>query len=106
MAQMPETIRVGYLDYVVEAWPSSLASTSDRIGECDRQNSIIRIRDDLPPQKTAEVLLHEVLHAAYDMGCISGEDEEKIVSIFGHQLTQIWRDNPQFVAFMESTFRS
>lgn len=106
MARLPDTIRVGYLDYTIEAWSAAHATTADRIGECDRQNSIIRVRDDLPPQKTAEVLLHEVLHAAYDMGCVGGEDEEKTVSIFGRQLTQIWRDNPQFVAFMESTFRS
>lgn len=103
---MPTQIRVGYRDFTIEEWPTARACSADRLGECDKDGGIIRVRTDFGQVKTASTLLHEVLHAAYHMGNINGDDEENIVSIFANQLTQIWRDNPQFVAFMESTFRS
>jgi len=100
---LPKSIRVGYRDYAVEDWPVALANANARWGECDRLNCVIRVRDDLLPKVKAEVLLHEVLHAAYDMGCCDNSDEEKLVNILGNQLTQIWRDNPEFVSFMSES---
>lgn len=100
---LPASIRVGYLDFAVEDWKPSEAHVNGRFGECDRHHMVIRVRADLGPQKKAEVLLHEVLHACYDVGCLSGDDEEKIVSIFGNQLAQVWRDNPDFVQFMSAS---
>ena len=99
---LPASIRVGYRDYAVEAWPPREASASERYAECDRVNQIIRVRDDLPEQLTAECLLHEVIHAAYDMACIDiGDSEERTVSALGNQLSQVIRDNPDLVAYLQ-----
>jgi hypothetical protein len=106
MAKLPTKLRVGYRDYAVEDWASNLANVSDQLGECDRINCIIRIRTDLIPTVKAEVLMHEVLHAAYHMGSADNADEEKLVSILGNQMTQIWRDNPDFVAFMSASLKA
>jgi len=98
---LPKSIRVGYRDYAIESWVPALASAAGRWGECDRMNMVIRIRDDLLPSVTAEVLLHEVIHAAYQMGALDSDDkEERVVEVLGNQLAQVWRDNPEFVVFM------
>lgn len=60
-----------------------------------------RIRSDIPAVTQAEVLLHEVLHCAFWFGCIEDkDDEERTVSILSNVMAQVWRDNPDFVAFM------
>lgn len=98
---LPKSIRVGYRDYAVEPWSSVVASANGRLGECDRLNLIIRIRSDLNPMVTAEVLLHEVIHACYGNGVLEAEDsEERVTESLANQLAQVWRDNPHFVDFM------
>lgn len=103
---LPKSIRVGYRDYAVEGWLPALASANSRLGECDRINLVIRIRDDLKPAVAAEVLLHEVIHAAYHIGALeSGDGEERVTETLGNQLAQVWRDNPEFVDFMSESLK-
>jgi hypothetical protein len=104
MTALPTSVRVGYADFTVIDWPYMEAISNDADGECHPQTRIIRIRSDLNPGRKACVLLHEILHAAYQMGDLSGgESEEKIVTVLAHQMTQVWRDNPDFVRFMEAS---
>lgn len=105
MTALPKSIRVGYQDFAIEDWKASEAYVNSRSGECDKFHMVIRVRADLETKKKAEVLLHEVLHAAYDMGDLNdGSSEEKVVSVLGMQMTQVWRDNPEFIRFMEASF--
>lgn len=105
-AELPQSLRVGYLDYTIEDWKPSEAYVNGRYGECDRHHLVIRVRADLPPTRKAETLLHEVLHAAYDMGHVADKDEEEqTVAVLASQLAQIWRDNPDLIRFLEQTFR-
>ena len=104
MPELPKSIRVGYRTYAVEDWPAIQASAAARWGECDPTNLVIRVRVDLAQMIRAEVLLHEVLHAAYDMGRLEpGADEEKTVSVLANQLAQVWRDNPDLVSFLSES---
>lgn len=100
---LPSTIRVGYRDYRVEEWYALAATAAERYAECDRVALVIRVREDLPPQIKAECLIHEALHAAYDMaGLESGDPEERTVSLLANQLSQVVRDNPALVAYLQS----
>lgn len=104
--QLPASIRVGYRDYAIEKWMPALASASGRFGECDRLNLVIRVREDLPASITAEVLLHEVIHAAYANGALeAGDGEERVTETLANQLSQVWRDNPDFTDFMSASLR-
>lgn len=106
MTDLPSNIRIGYADYSVEDWPYAEALSNGADGECHAQTRTIRVRDDLRPDRKACVLLHEVLHAAYRMGDLAdGDSEEKVITVLAHQMTQVWRDNPEFVRFMEGSFR-
>jgi len=101
MAALPDPLRVGHLDYNVVP---SYAVEGNR-GECDFANRVIFVQDRLGDVEKANVLLHEILHAAWDAGDLADVNpEEKIVTILANQLTAIWRDNPDFVRFMEASF--
>jgi len=103
VTDLPLHIRVGAIEYRVIDWNYQDAQSAERNGECDRGNRIIRIREDLNDDDKARVLLHEVLHAAYDMGALDdGCTEEKVVTVLANQVTAIWRDNPAFVRFMNA----
>lgn len=97
---MPSSIRVGFRDYRVLDWDPREANVAGRLGECDRQNGVIRVRSDLSAQMRAGVLWHEVLHAVYDMGDLAADNEEKVVTIMANQTLQVWRDNPDLVAYI------
>ena len=98
---LPERIRVGYRDYAVVAWDALEAQASCRLGESDHYALIIRVHAGLKPQVAAEVLLHEIMHCCWWAGDIHADDgEERTVTVLATQLTQVWRDNPGFVAFM------
>lgn len=51
--------------------------------------------------------MHEVLHAVWDTGQCgeAGDDEEKLVSILGMQLVQVFRDNPVLAKVIASSGR-
>jgi len=104
MADLPKSIRVGYRDYTIEDWPVHKSSGEGKIGSCDRDNAVIKICTAYGPAQSAECLLHEVFHAAYYMGVLDpGDNEERTVSVLGNIMTQVWRDNPEFVAFMSES---
>lgn len=106
MIDLPKSVKVGYRVYPIEDWAPAVAEAAGRDGECHRPQGVIRVRTDFDPQYVAEVLLHEVLHAGYDMGGLKAEDdEERVVTVLTCQIMQIWRDNPDLVEFVSRTFR-
>ncbi len=82
------------------------ASARDVFGECCTSTGIIRVRTDLDPVKLANTLIHEVLHACFYIGDIEDDDkQERTVTILANQLTQVWRDNPELVAWINSRLK-
>jgi hypothetical protein len=107
MLERPTSIRVGYRDYRVLQWQSLEAQASRRLGESDHLALLIRLHEGLQPTVAAEVLLHEVLHCCWYIGDLrDADDEERTVSVMANQMTQVWRDNPDFVAFMSQALRT
>lgn len=104
---MPKTIRIGYQDFAVEAWPHAIANASDRLGECDKLNNILRVSDSLNDRTAANTLLHEVMHACwYVAGLDGGDGEERVVNCMANQMAQVWRDNPKLVTFISAKLGS
>jgi hypothetical protein len=69
---------------------------------CDRFNLVIRIREDIPHQIQAECIIHEVLHAAWEMADIPNKsDDEKAVTGLANVMSQVIRDNPDLVAYLQ-----
>lgn len=104
--QLPTSVRIGPFDFAVEDWDPRFASSAARFGECDKQQNIIRVRTDMPPQRIAEVLLHEINHAIWEVGaCDELADEERVISAISMVWCQVWRDNPSLIACITKMVR-
>lgn len=105
--KLPARVRIGALDYTVKPWSPMAADNTSAYGMCDRSTCVILIREDLVPQKMAEVLVHEVLHACYHgAGLVidEGISEERIVLALALQWVQVLRDNPALLSFILEVF--
>ena len=75
----------------------------DLIGDTDCTQLTIRVRPGLPESVTAEVLLHECLHALWDGTPLRDFDdavEESVVSALAPPLLELLRRNPRLVALL------
>ena len=102
---LPPSVRIGPFDFRVDPWPPAEAAQREALGEIDRIGLVIRIRQDLPPQRQAETLLHEIVHGIWSVGSIDClvPGEEGFVSAFSTFLMQVMRDNPQLLAWFVAT---
>jgi len=104
VAELPSTVRIGYRDFEIIEWSREEADGRKQNGMCDVDEGKLCVCSAMGPQKTAEVLLHEVLHAAWHAGNLAGKEaEERAVSGLAPQLAQIWRDNPRLVEFVTAS---
>ena len=109
--ELPHTIKIGYLDYLVDTWDtcqaSGQASGADRAGECDRNAAEIRLLAELPPARAAEALLREVMHACWGQWCNIGDKalEDKVVSGLASGLATTFRDNPELLEWFAGRLR-
>lgn len=99
---LPKSVRVGALVYTVKTWDPRAADNTMALGICDRETCVILIKSTLVPQKMAEVLWHEVLHACYDgSGLREGEHfEERTVNALGYTTLQVIKDNPDLLVYL------
>lgn len=104
----PTNVRVGYRDYRIQIWPRSEARSEDRFGLCSDVRALIQIDQQIveeEPIKAANTLMHEILHACHAVGDLQkGDDEERIVRTIANQLSQVWRDNPGVIAYLDWAF--
>ena len=90
---------VGPHTYSVEAGEM----TDGLIGDTDCITLTIRLRDGMPESVTAEVLLHECLHALWDGTPLRDFDdavEESVVSALAPPLLDLLRRNPKLLALL------
>lgn len=106
--ELPETIKIGYLDYLIDTWDIGENGASDRAGQCDRNAAEIRVAAELPPARAAEALLREVMHACWGQWCNAADHalEEKVVSGLASGLATTFRDNPELLDWLEAHLRT
>lgn len=101
--ELPKEVRVGYALYRIEAFRHDGETADGKLGDCDRVIHTIRVRPDLPASQVANTLLHEILHAAYDIADLPAKHEEKVVSGLARVLTQIAQDSPEVLRWIIHT---
>jgi hypothetical protein len=106
LSGIPVSIRVGYRDYAVVEISAIRSEAEAAYGRHSSLVCEIEVRTDTKPHETVDTLLHEVLHAAWSVAGLNSKDgEERVVTALAHQLTQIWRDNPDLVAYLSEALR-
>lgn len=105
MIQLPKSIRVAHMDFKIEEWPVPASSASHRWGEFSISEQTIRVHvQDRQFYEVLATLLHELTHAicwAYTIRLgRRGDTEERMVSTMAVAWAQIYRDNPELIAFI------
>ena len=111
--KIPEKIKIGYQDVLIERTTASFAKPSDSYGEYDHRKNIITIQENLSGLDEANTLLHEILHGiAYINSLTVGgmpldkEDKEEIViNQMTNGLTEVLRDNQWLLDFFKDRIK-
>lgn len=110
--KLPTTVRIGPHDYTIKQWGKMAADNDGSLGLCDKTTSTILVADYLSDQKACEVLIHECLHACYDVAGLhygpgKGDatvEEERLVNGLAYAVTGVLRDNPQLLAYVAKVY--
>lgn len=86
--KIPTTLKIGGHIYTIEQVERvDTTPGENNCGDCELQNSRIRIKKGMPQSQKEETLLHEILHA------LDTEMPEKQVNNLGFKLYQVLADN-------------
>ena len=111
---MPKEIKLGYIKLAIETMSKSDAEYNGCGGRCEVWEERISISPELTQRQTAHVLLHELIHAAFDLfyagsNEFTKEDLEKWVEPFvtgtARGLATIIADNPGVMPWIQETLR-
>lgn len=106
---LPTSVEVGPFRYEVSIDPDELAHTcrsehADLMGHTNHRHLRIVLDVSLAPDMLAETLMHEVLHAVFEVNGLSdewgAEREEAVVRRTSPMLVEVLRRNPELVAFV------
>lgn len=97
--KLPRFVTVGHLKLRVVEISADEATARGINGEFDYENGKIELAANLVPSVKAEIALHEVLHAAFEVAKLKAteEGEETFVSGLAPVLLSFIRDNPTFL---------
>jgi hypothetical protein len=96
----PKKIKVGPYNYTVELYPNS--EYSDH-GACVYTHQTIFLNHNQHPERAGDTLLHEVLHAIWDLSGfdqVAELNEENIVRSMATWLSLTLKENPKLVDFI------
>jgi hypothetical protein len=96
----PTHIKIAGQDIKVVAMPRNVAQQNRQYGEYSAWDETISIYFKGNPLQVIDTFIHEVLHAVWDVYGLQRKDtEERSVSITATAITQIIRDNPDWVSW-------
>ncbi len=105
---LPDKLKIISMDYRVKEMAQKEILATDNTGACDGNDIEIRVGLDFPDQVTAQVFLHEILHAISHEMCIQEDmkDEEKIVQKMSLALCAVMRDNPDLFPLIQKSLNN
>jgi len=92
-----QTVKIGYRDF--QLLFADKLETENMVGSCNATHGIIEIEDNRDCVEHTNTILHEILHAIFHTqgAGLSAKEEERIVNIVANGLTQVLRDNSDFI---------
>lgn len=95
--KIPESIRIGGVDYEVHKQDTVIMGNQLCNGRIDFERSLITLRDDIGTQFQGITLWHEILHGIInhseaELG-ISEEREEHVIRVLSRGIYQVLQDN-------------
>ena len=107
--KLPDKIRIGYQDVVIEREKASFSKPTDSYGEYDHRKNSITIQSELSNLDEANTLINEVLHSISYINSltVSGQPldtenrEEVVINQITNGLIQVFRDNPWLTNYLK-----
>ena len=103
--ELPNSIKIGYINYQFDFWPDSFSSTEKAQGEFFEEAGKIGLKESaIPSILGVKTLLHEILHGIvyqYGMQETLENNEEKVVNTMTNGLTNVLVDNPWLVDYIK-----
>lgn len=102
---MMKSVRVGPFDVRIEHLTGM--DHDNRLGDYSTTDLLIRLREKYcSEQQRAETLLHEIIHAVWDVyGIKAKEGEERAVGLLSIALSAVIRDNPELIAWLTKSLK-
>lgn len=99
----PTRIKALNMDFEVVWISEHIENGARKFGWTDLNRQVIHISDALPPGKTVDTLLHEMLHVVCWLFDVEdGVKEEEICGRVSTGLLTLWRDNPSVLQWMQN----
>ena len=97
-------IKVGAIDVEVLSIPLD----GELFGDFDYLKARIRVEEDLKGQLLVDTILHELFHAFWQIGKLKDkkEEEERVVSVMATIMTQVLRDNPNLITWLQKNLQT
>ena len=90
--QIPDKVKVGHRDYLVEMVPQLDDGSRELYGECRYDDEVIRLCTRYPTNQQKCTLIHELIHAVDEMYHV-GLSEKQVIRL-GKGIYQVIKDNP------------
>ena len=98
-ASIPRSVKVGYRIYSIEVFEAMGARS--QLGEHLPWAHQIKIYKDQPASEAANTLVHEIMHACYDIfGVRTGDKEERLVETVANAISTVWIDSPEVMEWI------
>lgn len=93
--KIPETVRIGGVDYAVEVSENVRMGNNICYGTIDYTESLILLSstDSTGHQHRCITLWHEILHGIFEHACIHPKNEEEVVEVLSRGIYQVLQDN-------------
>lgn len=103
MSKLPKIVYLGYRDLNLKRSPTM---GNEEYGHFDSVKGIISISTGRHPHEEANTVLHEILHAMLNLSADpvteKEEVEERLVTVLANQITELWRRNPDLIAYLDA----
>lgn len=98
---LPTPVKIAAFDIQLEHFNSNQARTEASYGQWRSLEQKILVDRDQNPLTTLSTVLHELLHAIrWAYGVEPKDSEERQVNVEANGLTQVLRDNPHLLAWI------
>lgn len=102
---LPKTVQIGPYTYrVAEEWhehgPAELVSEKLCYGTTTHSSLVITLRPGLPGDKTRATLVHELLHALWELGALDEGQEEVVINTLAPLILDTLRRNKRLTEYL------
>lgn len=100
---LPSSIRIGAYDVEIVVEDRNWSDAHAAIGHFSgAQQRMTIVQSSASSQASAETVIHEIMHAVWwAYGLEDADPQERTVTLLSAGLTQVWRDNPQLMAWID-----